>query len=59
MLPYRLIAAAKYLGVAPWDLAEQPAWWMETALLFNEVEGLAGQGPKKQGGSSGANGRRA
>lgn len=50
VMPYRLIAAAKYLGVTPWDLAEQPAWWMETALLFQEVEGLAGQGSKKQGG---------
>jgi len=22
---------AKYLGVAPWELAEQPAWWFHKA----------------------------
>ena len=28
---YELITAAKYLGVAPWDLLEQPLIWQEGA----------------------------
>ena len=35
---YRLMQAAKYLGVAPWDLAVQPAWWQEMALTAMSSE---------------------
>lgn len=38
---YRLIAAAKYLGVAPWDLLEQPAIWTEWALMAGEADAEA------------------
>lgn len=29
---YPLIKAARYLGVAPWELAERSAWWMNIAI---------------------------
>lgn len=35
---WETIRAAKYLGVAPWDLAEQPACWQEWGLLFEMAE---------------------
>jgi hypothetical protein len=35
---YPLIRAAKYLGVAPWDLAERPAHWMHLALAAEGAE---------------------
>lgn len=38
---YRLIRAAKYLGVAPWDLLEKPAIWMEWALSAESAENKA------------------
>lgn len=38
---YRLIRAAKYLGVAPWDLAERPVTWMEWALTAENAEASA------------------
>lgn len=28
---YRVVKAAQYLGVPPWDLAEQPVYWLEVA----------------------------
>lgn len=33
-----LIRAARYLGVAPWDLARQPVFWMDAALVTETVE---------------------
>lgn len=36
---YPLIKAARYLGVAPWELLEQPAIWVDWALLANEYDG--------------------
>ena len=35
---YPLIRAAKYLGVAPWDLLQQPLFWQQKALLAEKVE---------------------
>jgi hypothetical protein len=32
------VRAAKYLGVAPWDLAEQPTYWRDVALYFEAEE---------------------
>jgi hypothetical protein len=39
---YSLIAAARYLGVAPWDLAAQPIAWQEMALMAHRAEQSAG-----------------
>lgn len=38
---YPLIRAARWLGVAPWDLAEQPSFWREAALESELAEGDA------------------
>ena len=35
---YPLVRAAKYLGVAPWELAEQPTYWRDVALYFEAEE---------------------
>lgn len=35
---YRLIRAAKYLGVAPWDLARQSVAWMNMALSAESID---------------------
>lgn len=35
---YQHLRAAKYLGVAPWDLAAQPVFWREAALAAEQVE---------------------
>ena len=39
---YVLVRAARYLGVAPWDLAAQPALWREWALAAESAEAAAG-----------------
>jgi hypothetical protein len=36
-----LIRAAKYLGVAPWELAERPAAWRDWALAMEHGEASA------------------
>jgi len=38
---YALMQAAKYLGVAPWDLMKQSAWWRIKAhnAMTAEIEG--------------------
>jgi hypothetical protein len=36
-----LIRAAKYLQVAPWELAERPIWWMNVALAGMAAEAAA------------------
>jgi hypothetical protein len=35
---YAVVQAAKYLGVAPWELMEQSVWWMKRALMFMTAE---------------------
>lgn len=36
---YPLLRAARYLGVAPWDLLRQPTVWVTWALTSERVEG--------------------
>ena len=33
-----LIQAARYLGVPPWELARQPAYWQQMALTAQAAE---------------------
>lgn len=35
---YLFLRAAKYLGVAPWDLAIRPVWWRNIALEAEAAE---------------------
>lgn len=35
---YPVLRAARYLGVAPWDLARQPAAWLHWALAAEAAE---------------------
>lgn len=35
---YPLVSAARWMGVAPWDLLRQPATWMEWALQAESAE---------------------
>lgn len=35
---YSHLKAAKYLGVAPWDLLEQPVHWREWAIQAERAE---------------------
>lgn len=47
---YSLIRAAKYLGVAPWTLEQQPITWMERALVAEGAEHEARPKPKEPKG---------
>ncbi len=38
---YLLIRAARYLGVAPWDLAERSVVWRDWALIAESAEAEA------------------
>lgn len=38
---YQLIRAARYLGVAPWELAKRPICWMHWALTYEFAEDRA------------------
>lgn len=38
---YFTIKAAKYLGVAPWDLVDKPAVWVDMALEMESAEKYA------------------
>jgi len=38
---YRLLKAAKYLGVPPWELARQPLTWVEMAEAAQDAEAHA------------------
>jgi len=38
---YPLIRAARYLGVAPWELATQPIAWQDWALMAENAEAPA------------------
>jgi hypothetical protein len=44
---YLTLRAAKYLGVAPWDLAERPVWWQEIALAAEKAETAAANSRSK------------
>lgn len=35
---YSLIRSARYLGVAPWELAKQPVWWLRVAQAAEAAE---------------------
>lgn len=35
---YELYRAAKYMGVAPWDLLERETIWRDLALMFERAE---------------------
>lgn len=35
---YPLIQAARYLGVAPWELVERPRVWLQWALASQAAE---------------------
>ena len=35
---YRTLKAAQYLRVAPWELADQPAFWLNAAETASTVE---------------------
>jgi hypothetical protein len=35
---YKLIRAARYLGVPSWELARQPVWWVDVAIIAEEAE---------------------
>lgn len=37
---YTLIKAARWLGVAPWDLARAPTYWRHWTLLAIEADNL-------------------
>lgn len=45
---YTIIYAAKYLGVAPWDLLDQPSVWLEWALDAQSAETLASKQRNKK-----------
>jgi hypothetical protein len=45
---YRLLRAAKYLGVPPWELLQQPACWYDWALLAESAEVDAQDARRKQ-----------
>ncbi len=44
---YELFRAARYLGVPPWELAQQPVWWMRLALTFEAAEAGAERDKEK------------
>ncbi|GIV51036.1 MAG: hypothetical protein KatS3mg038_1557 [Candidatus Kapaibacterium sp.] len=45
---YRLIRAAKYLNVPPWELARQAKWWTEIALIAETAEAKAAERKTQQ-----------
>ena len=48
---YYLLRAARYLGVAPWDLAARPVWWQEIALAAEAAEAAASRQRSKAKGT--------
>jgi len=38
---YLLLRAARYLGVAPWELAQRPTTWRDWALAAEQAEAQA------------------
>lgn len=55
---YTLVSAARYLRVAPWDLAQRPAWWVHVALAAQAAEGHASEQKAKRKERSRADGGR-
>ncbi len=55
---YDLIRSAKYLGVAPWDLLEQPVIWMEWAREGEKAEAIADEEIRKNEERKASKGRR-
>lgn len=49
---FLVIQAARYLGVAPWDLVDQPPEWFEWAMMARNAEMVAQprQKPPSSGG---------
>lgn len=45
---YHLIQAAKYLGVAPWDLLERPQAWQGLAVSAMKSEAYAEKQKEEQ-----------
>jgi hypothetical protein len=45
---YAIVRAAKYLGVAPWALLDQPYFWFEVALAAEDAEGKAADAEHKR-----------
>lgn len=38
---YVVVQAAKWLGVAPWDLLDQPVWWTHWGIAGKVAEARA------------------
>ncbi len=38
VLDWNLICAARFLGVAPWELLERPVYWLEMAKIGMNYE---------------------
>lgn len=54
---YTLVKAARYLGVAPWDLARKPLWWTHVALASQGAEAHAAQKTRDRRASNANRGR--
>jgi len=50
---YPLLKAARYMGVAPWELAERPIAWQEWALMAESAEISAANQQSALGGGQG------
>jgi len=46
---YPLLRAARYMGVAPWELMDRPIAWMEWALIAEAAENEAREVMAKKG----------
>lgn len=46
---YRLLRAARWLGVAPWELAQQPETWLHWAVAAENAEAKAREQLEKAG----------
>lgn len=46
---YRLVRAARYYGVAPWELADRSVYWQELALMAESAEAEAEQSRREAG----------
>lgn len=55
---YALVKAAKYLGVAPWDLMDQPMWWMVWGIEAWQAEVHAENEAHKRAAAKSKKGRR-
>lgn len=47
---YRLLSAARYLQVAPWELAEKPAAWVRQAEAAQDAEAYARETHRQKAG---------